>query len=86
MANQMLVFAPYWIDSVGTWVFDDAAAALVQEPFVSGVPEMIDELIAEIPNSKAEFRLLFSAAPFPGNQRRMTGVREESGGWSYSSD
>ena len=86
MANQIFVIAPYWLDSVGTWVFDDAAVALVQEPFVSGVPEMIDELVADIPNAMAGFRLQFSTAPFPGNQRRMTRVREESGGWSYSSD
>ena len=40
MANQILVIAPYWLDSVETWVFDDDAVDLVQEPFVSGVPEM----------------------------------------------
>lgn len=46
MANEILVIAPYWLDSVGTWVFDDDAVDLVQEPFVSGVPRMIDELEA----------------------------------------
>jgi hypothetical protein len=30
-----------WLDLVGTWVFDDEAVDLVQEPFVEGVPEMI---------------------------------------------
>jgi hypothetical protein len=34
---------------------------LVQESFVGGVPEMIDELVADIPNARNGFRLLFSA-------------------------
>ena len=62
MANQILVIAPYWLDSVETWVFDDDAVDLVQEPFVSGVPEMIDELVADIPKARKGFRLLFSAS------------------------
>ena len=86
MANQILVIAPYWLDSVETWVFDDEAVDLVQEPFVSGVPEMIDELVADIPDARQGFRLLFSAAPFPGYQRKLTRVREEFGGWWYRSD
>jgi len=84
MANQIFAIAPYWMDSVGTWVFDDAAVGLVQEPFVSGVPEMIDELVTDIPQARSGFRLLFSAAPFPGYQRRLTRLREEFGGWWYS--
>ena len=48
MANQILVIAPYWLDSVGTWVFDDQDVGLDKEPFVEGVPEMIDELVADI--------------------------------------
>ena len=65
MANQILAIAPYWLDSVETWVFDDEAVDLVQEPFVSGVPEMIDELVADFPNAKNGFRMLFSAADQP---------------------
>jgi hypothetical protein len=86
MANQILVIAPYWLDSVGTWVFDDEAVDLVQEPFVSGVPTMIDDLVADIPNARSGFRLLFSAAPFPGFQRKLEWVREEMGGNWYRAD
>lgn len=86
MPNQILVIAPYWVESVATWVFDDEAVDLVQEPFVSGIPEMIDDLVAEIPNARDGFRLLFSAAPFPGFQRKLTRVHEECDGWWYSSD
>ena len=79
MANQILVIASYWLDSVGTWGFDDEAVELVQEPFVSGIPEMINDLVADIPNAKSGFRMLFSGGPFPGYQRKMTRGKE---GWS----
>lgn len=83
MSNQIRVIAPYWLEAVGTWVFDDERVGLQQEPFVSGVPEMIDDLVREIPNARAGFRLLFSAAPFPGFHRRLTWIREELGGNWY---
>jgi hypothetical protein len=86
MANQIMVIAPYWRDDAGTWVFDDAAAGLKQEPFVAGVPEMINHLVADIPQARRGFRLLFSASPFPGYQRRLQRLREESDGWWYATD
>jgi hypothetical protein len=85
MANQILVIAPFWLESAGTWVFDDEAVELVQEPFVSGVPEMINDLVADIPNAKSGFRMLFSGEPFPGYQQKMTRVREETGGTALMS-
>jgi hypothetical protein len=86
MANQIMVIAPYWLDAVGTWVFDDPAAGLIQEPFVSGAPEMIDHLVKDIPNARSGFRLLFSASPFPGYQTRATWRRAEMGGNWYASE
>lgn len=74
MPNQIFVIAPYW--HAGTWVFDDEKRQLDKEPFVMGIPEMIDDLVQDIPNARAGFRLLFSAAPFPGYQRRVERVRE----------
>ena len=47
MPNQIMVIAPYWVDDLGAWVFDDPKAGLEQEPFVSGVPEMIDFVVKE---------------------------------------
>ena len=85
MPNQIHVIAPYYLH--GTWVFDDSRVGLVQEPFVSGVPEMIDDLVKEIPHARTGFRLLFSTAPFPGFQRKLTWVREEAGGnWYQASE
>lgn len=86
MANQIMVIVPYWLDEAETWVFDDPAAGLEREPFVSGVPEMIDDLVRDLPDARSGFRLLFSAAPFPGYRRKLTRVREEYGGWWYAAD
>lgn len=82
--NQIMVISPYFVH--GTWVFDDPNVGLVQEPFVTGIPQMIDDLVLEIPNAQSGFRLLFSAAPFPGYQRKLTWVREEMGGHWYQAD
>ena len=84
MANAIQVIQPYWYS--GTWVFDDPVTGLVREPFVSGVPEMIDVLVRDIPDARSGFRLLFSAAPFPGFQKRFTRLRSDFGGVWYRSD
>ena len=82
--NAIMVIAPYRHD--GTWVFDDESAGLVREPFVAGVPEMIDVLVDDIPNADSGFRLLFSANPFPGHQKKLTWLRGDSGGNYYELD
>lgn len=86
MPNQILVIAPYWLDDVQTWVFDDERVGLAQEPFVSGIPQMIDDLVKDMPNAREGFRMLFLPAPFPGFQRKVTWVREEMGGNWYKAD
>ena len=55
MANAIHVIVPYWHAS--TWVFDDPRAGLSQEPFVSGISEMIDTIVENIPNAEKGFRL-----------------------------
>ena len=85
----MLMIVPYW--SGGTWVFDDPARGLAREPFVSGVPQMIDALVAgagmDLAHARAHgFRLLFSANPFPGYQRAYTRTRSEYSGTWYRMD
>ena len=83
MANAMMVIHPYRHE--GMWVFDDDRVGLVREPFVFGIPEMIDAFAAEIPNAQSGFRLLFSAQPFPGFQEELVWVRGEyEGNWYRS--
>ncbi len=86
MSNHIMEIAPYWLEEAGTWVFDDPGAGLHHEPFVSGTQEMIDDLVKDIPNARGGFRLLFSATPFAGHQKRLTWEREEGGGNWYASD
>jgi hypothetical protein len=80
-ANALIVIVPY--RHAGTWVFDDPSARLVREPFVAGVPEMIDVLVKDIPGATNGFRLLFSAQPFPGYQKKLTWLRGDMGGNYY---
>jgi hypothetical protein len=88
MPNQINVIAPYWLDSVSTWVFDDERVGLLQEPFVSGADTFLTFMVKDIPNAPNGFRLLFSAAPFPGYQQRLIWDREEEmdGNWYRSEE
>lgn len=83
-SNAIMVIAPYW--HAGTWVFDDPRVGLEQEPFVAGVPEMIDVLVIDVPDAKQGFRLLFSAQPFPGYQKKLTWLHGDMGGNYYKLD
>ena len=47
--NSLFVIAPY--RHAGTWVFDDAAVGLRQEPFVSGADKILDVLSQEVPGA-----------------------------------
>ena len=82
MPNSIMIISPY--RHHGTWVFDDPAVGLTREPFVSGVPEMIDALVTDIPDARNGFRLLFSASPFPGYQKEFTRLRGDLGGNWYA--
>jgi len=79
--NSMLVIHPYRVE--GMWVFDDARAGLVQEPFVSGADLILDRLVEGIPGAEKGFTLLFSASPFPGFQAQFDWRRAEHGGNWY---
>ena len=79
--NQIKVIQPYWAN--GTWVFDDVATGLKAEPFVQGIPEMIDRMVADIPEARKGFRLTFSADPFPGHEIVVERGEPRSGGYWY---
>jgi hypothetical protein len=64
-------------------MFDDPSVGLMREPFVSGIPEMMELLVAGIPDAQQGFRLLFSAEPFPGQQVELERLRNEAGGAWY---
>lgn len=81
--NNMMVIAPYWHSESGAWVFDDLAHGLIQEPFVLGVSEMIDDLVGDDENAKDGFKLIFSASPFPTYTRVLTKAEDDMGGSWY---
>jgi len=81
-SNSIMVIAPY--RHAGTWVFDDSAVGLRREPFVAGIPEMIDDMVKDIPDADLGFRLLFSTQPFPGHTHKLSWRRgDRSGNWYY---
>jgi hypothetical protein len=78
--NALRVIFPYLKN--GVWMFDDDAVGLKQEPFVMGIPEMINSLVAEIPGADDGFALYFSESPFPGFQVKLDWIKEEyEGNW-----
>ncbi|MBN1256298.1 MAG: hypothetical protein JXA52_01185 [Planctomycetes bacterium] len=73
---------PYKVKS--SWRFDDARAGLVGEPFVAGIPEMIEMLVADIPDAENGFQLFFSTKPFPDYSAKLVWQRgSEEGNWYY---
>ena len=77
----MFEIRPYW-DGY-TWVFDDESVGLVREPFVTGVPQIIDYLVCDTSNADSGFRMTFSDIAFPSYTHSIEWVREESGGNWY---
>ena len=79
--NAIKVIQPY--RAHGTWVFDDDATGLSAEPFVQGIPEMIDRLVADIPGAASGFRLTFSDRAFPGHEIVVRRAEAQDGGYYY---
>jgi len=86
LKNSLMVINPYY--DKGLWVFDDEITGLLKEPFVAGIPKMINKLIEMngIKNAKDGFKMIFSANSFPGMDIELTKLHEEHGGNWYSWD
>jgi len=56
-ADVVMTIQPYRHE--GAWVFDDPAVGMQLEPFVAGISEMIDQLVAILPDALHGFRLSF---------------------------
>ena len=82
MANAMLTIEIYQFN--GTWCFTDLKRQLVHEPFVLGIPEIINTVLET--NSLYEegknYRILFAEQEFPQTHGVLNQVREEfNGAW-----
>lgn len=80
-SNALHVIAPY--RHASTWVFDDPTVGLHHEPFMSGIPNMIDTLVANVPHAEEGFRLVFGSEPFPGYQVELVKMWPEFRGIWY---
>ena len=68
--NQLLVIYPYpttsfFLPGYSGWAFDDERTGLVGEPFVHGMPKIIDTLLKIQNMERKKFRLSFSIDFFP---------------------
>lgn len=80
-SNAIFVIHPYRYK--GTWVFDDESRDLDKEPFVAGVPEIIDQVVGADTNG---FTATFSANPFPGASLVLYKKEADMGGHWYELD
>lgn len=84
MANQLYVIYPYKVKD--TWVFDDPERGLALEPFVEGIPEMINLITAGFPGRNTGFKLIFSDREFHATNARKAKLlffEEDMGGAWY---
>ena len=85
MNNTLMVLEPYRFGE--TWAFDDGSKNIEVEPFVFGIPEIIDgytKFLDGVPEDNKKFRLIFSLAPFPSYDDKLIWEKEESGGNWYT--
>ena len=81
MSNSIFVIKPYKWN--GLWVFDDPDVGLSREPFVAGVPAMIERATADLPHAERGFLAVFSAGYFPDATIVLERVRADGGGNVY---
>jgi len=83
MSNSLMVIEIY--RHCSTWAFTDPAKGLQDEPFVAGIPEIIDFFIEEYGNkTQKTHRITFSASDFPGSHGKLIKKESEAGGAWYS--
>lgn len=63
-----------------TWAFTDAAVDLKHEPFVAGIPEIIDFAVGK---SCEQATITFSKKYFPGANITLTKLKNANGGAHY---
>lgn len=82
--NEINIIFPY--KHKGVWVFDDENVALNREPFVAGIPEVLESITksAGLKEPERGFQLTFSAHEFPGAKYILTRKEQCGGGYYYS--
>lgn len=73
--NQINVIYPY--RTTYGWSFDDSDVGLQGEPFVAGIPQVIDSLVGDAD----KFTALISKDPLPDYTCRLIKIPEDMEGW-----
>lgn len=83
---MIMALRPYFED--GMWVFDDRSVGLYREPFVRGVPEILENLLVsqQILSPEQGFLLKFSSEPFSGHQMEARWIASDGGGNWYRTE
>ena len=81
MENAVYSIRPYRYQSM--WVFDDARVGLVKEPFVMGIPEIIDRAVQHLNQPETGFTVLFNNTGLPQADIILNKLNEEAGGNWY---
>ena len=81
MQNAVYAIRPYRYQDM--WVFDDARVDLVKEPFVMGIPEIIDQAVKHLPDPQNGFTVLFNDTGLPQADLVLNKLNEEAGGNWY---
>jgi hypothetical protein len=68
------------------WVFDDERVGLVKEPFVMGIPEIINNAVGHLANPEAGFTVLFNNTGLPSSDVVLKKLDIESGGTWYEQE
>ena len=76
--NAMMSLALYREET--TWKFDDDRKAIIAEPFVLGMSEIISSYL---PENNETSTIIFSANPFPGAHCLKLEREEANGGWYH---
>ena len=84
MQNAVFSIRPYRWQNM--WVFDDERVGLVKEPFVMGIPEMIDKAVAHLSNAEQGFTILFNNTGLPLADLVLTKLNTDSGGTWYEQE
>ena len=70
----------------GTWIFDDPERGLVGEPFVLGIPDMIDKMVELLDLADKKVKFIFSKEEFPEYHASIKKVKNQNRGAWYKVD
>ena len=80
--NSLYIIQPY--RDLGTWLFDDESRNIIREPFVLGVPQMIDMYLEQKGIQANKFTLIFSNKDIPNADAKLIKERDLNEGAWYS--